>query len=140
VEPASVPYPYFAMPSRIREFAWALADIDRHPDWPHVLHHHLTHLSAALDDHVRATEGERGCYAEVVDVAPRLARGVQLLAREHERLNGALTALWRHADSGASPADLRRCGTDLLVLLTQHRQRGIDLLYEAYGTDIGGET
>ena len=140
MEPTAIPYPYLAMPSRTREFAWALADIDDRPDWPHRLHRHLTHLSDALTDHVRATEGERGCYAEVVDAAPHLAHGVRQLARDHERLNGALTALCERAGAGAPPDDLRRRGADLLVLLDEHRQRGIDLLYEAYGTDIGGET
>lgn len=35
---------------------------------------------------------------------------------------------------------IRRLGTTLLGLLVSHRQRGSDLLYEAYGFDIGGET
>jgi hypothetical protein len=128
------------MPGSVRRFAWAIADIDRDPDWPDRLQRHLDHLCAALDDHVRLTEGVGGCYAEVVAAAPRLARGMRLLTRDHERLAGALATLRQHVDSGARPADLRRFGADLLILLDRHRQRGVDLLYEAYGTDIGGET
>jgi hypothetical protein len=128
------------MPAHVRELAWAIADIDRDPDWSHRLHRHLDRLDAALDHHVRVTEGATGCYAQVVDAAPRLARGMHQLIRDHERLSRALAVLRWHVEVDAHPADLRRCGAALLVLLDRHRQRGIDLLYEAYSTDIGGET
>jgi hypothetical protein len=133
-------YPHRAMPGSVRGLAWAIADIDRDPQWSRRLHRHLDRLHAAFDDHVRSTEGATGTYAEVVTVAPRLARGVTLLANDHQRLATALAGLRKRAEEGAQPADLRRCGASLLVLLDRHRQRGIDLLYEAYGTDIGGET
>jgi hypothetical protein len=133
-------YPHRAMPGSVRGLAWAIADIDRDPQWSRRLHRHLDRLHAAFDDHVRVTEGATGTYAEVVTAAPRLARGVKLLAGDHQRLATALAVLRQRAESGAQPADLRRCGASLLVLLDRHRQRGIDLLYEAYGTDIGGET
>jgi hypothetical protein len=35
---------------------------------------------------------------------------------------------------------LRGWTSDLLHELSRHRQRGADLVYEAYETDIGGET
>jgi heme oxygenase len=132
--------PHRAMSGSVRGLAWAIADIDRDPDWTGRLQRHLDHLCAAFGDHVRATEGAGGGYAEVVAAAPRLARPVELLARDHLELNGALGTLRQRCQSGAHPADLRRLGAGLLVLLDRHRQRGIDLLYEAYGTDIGGET
>jgi hypothetical protein len=34
----------------------------------------------------------------------------------------------------------RGWASDLLRELSRHRQRGADLVYEAYATDIGGET
>jgi hypothetical protein len=132
--------PHRAMSGTVRGLAWAIADIDRDSDWSGRLQRHLDHLYSAFDDHVRVTEGAGGRYAEVVAAAPRLARGVSLLARDHQQLHGALGTLRQRCDSGAHPADLRRLGAGLLVLLERHRQRGIDLLYEAYGTDIGGET
>ena len=138
--PAAIPHPYLAMPAHARELAWALADVDGRPDWPVMLHRRLDDLRAALDDHRNLTEGDRGCYAEVVAAAPRLARGMHGLIRDHERLNDALAALRTRVDAGAPVADLRRGGADLLRLLDRHRRRGITLLYEAYGTDIGGET
>jgi hypothetical protein len=36
--------------------------------------------------------------------------------------------------------ELRTWASDLLRELSRHRQRGADLVYEAYETDIGGET
>jgi hypothetical protein len=128
------------MPTHARELAWVLADVDRGPDWSVLLHRHLDDLYAALQDHRNLTEGDRGCYAEVVAAAPRLARGMRGLLRDHDQLVEALSALRTRIDTGAPFPDLRRCGTDLLMLLERHRRRGITLLYEAYGTDIGGET
>jgi hypothetical protein len=40
----------------------------------------------------------------------------------------------------AGPDDMRGWGSNLLRDLSRHRQRGADLVYEAYATDIGGET
>lgn len=140
MRPGAVPYPYPAIPVRTRELAWALADVDGRSDWQARLHPYLDRLCADLNDHRRLTEGERGSYAEVLNAAPRLARGIHRLIREHERLAEAVGNLRTRLDAGAPVADLRRCGADLLVLLDNHRRRGISLLYEAYATDIGGET
>jgi hypothetical protein len=35
---------------------------------------------------------------------------------------------------------VRELGTALLARLLRHRQRGSDLIYEAYQAEIGGET
>jgi hypothetical protein len=35
---------------------------------------------------------------------------------------------------------VRELGTQLLATLSRHRQRGADLVYEAYQVDIGGDT
>lgn len=128
------------MPTHAQELVGALAGVDVGPDGPTLLRPHLDRLCAALEDHRRVTEGERGCYAEVVHAAPRLAQGMHRLTREHDYLVEALANLGARIDAGAPRADLRRCGADLLTLLERHRRRGIRLLYEAYGTDIGGET
>jgi hypothetical protein len=37
-------------------------------------------------------------------------------------------------------AKLRALGTELVATLARHRQRGADLVYEAYEFDIGGDT
>jgi hypothetical protein len=35
---------------------------------------------------------------------------------------------------------IRESATALLGMLSRHRQRGADLVFDAYQTDIGGET
>ncbi|MGK5738499.1 hypothetical protein [Micromonospora sp. URMC 103] len=91
--------------------------------------------------HVRATEGPCGLYAELLAQAPRLERKVRLLTREHAAIAGVLTALEYAAEApGASADELRGLAEHLLRALSRHRQRGADLLWQAYQTDLGGET
>lgn len=88
-------------------------------------------LSAAISEHLAATEGEHGLYAEIVAADPRLTFAVETLIREHAELRRAvqrdLTSL-----SDKQLAELTR-------RLDRHCQRGNDLVYEAYIVDIGGE-
>jgi septation ring formation regulator EzrA len=101
----------------------------------------LRALSAAFAEHVVVTEGTAGLYAELLDHAPRLCHGVHGLVREHAAVKTALSTLERRAvQREARIDDLRSWASDLLRELSRHRQRGADLVYEAYHTDIGGET
>jgi hypothetical protein len=99
----------------------------------------LADLREAFAEHIAVTEGHDGLYAELLGHAPRLAHGVDVLVRDHGRLRHALEAVWVRAP-GARPQELRAWAGDLLRDLYRHRQRGADLVYEAYQTDIGGET
>ena len=87
------------------------------------------------------TEGPDGLYAELLDHAPRLTRQVQVLVREHAAVAATMSGLQRRIDTpDVRVEDLRTWASDLLRELSRHRQRGADLVYEAYATDIGGET
>lgn len=97
----------------------------------------LARLQAAFAEHVDVTEGPHGLYGDLLDVAPRLANQVRVLVREHGAISAALDAL--AARTGAEPERVRGWASDLLRELSRHRQRGADLVYEAYATDIGGE-
>jgi hypothetical protein len=44
------------------------------------------------------------------------------------------------AEANPDVDTVRDLGTALLARLVRHRQRGSDLIYEAYTADIGGET
>ena len=57
---------------------------------------------------------------------------VSRFAREHVTM--VLTG------DGDDVTRIRELGTRLLGALVRHRQRGADLVYEAYQVDIGGET
>lgn len=100
-------------------------------------------LSDDFGAHVAVTEGPDGLYGELAQHAPRLARAVERLAAEHGEIGRRLEELVALVDlpeEALDVAEARRTGTELLVMLMRHRQRGADLVFEAYDLDIGGET
>jgi hypothetical protein len=112
------------------------------PAWRHGVAAELGRLRAAFNAHVELTEGPEGLYAEVVGDAPRLANTVSTLHREHASVSSALDTTVDLLDRGQfddQPERLRAWAAELLQELSRHRQRGADLVYEAYATDIGGE-
>ncbi len=102
----------------------------------------VTELSGDLREHVAITEGPDGLYRELAQHAPRLAGPVAALTREHTEIIGRLEALVTALEvAGEAEVDgARGMGTDLLAALMRHRQRGADLVFEAYDADLGGET
>lgn len=128
-----------ALLAMIQRVESALAAPAAEPGWRGSVMTRLAALREAFADHVAVTEGIDGLYAELLGHAPRLAHGVDGLVRDHGRLRHAMDAVWVRAP-GARPQELRLWAGDLLRDLYRHRQRGADLVYEAYQTDIGGET
>lgn len=120
--------------------ARALAVPAGEPRWRERLILHLGPVRHGFAEHVRVTEGPSGLYAELIDQAPRLDRGVRQLTREHAVIVAALAAL-QHAAAlpEVPPEELRARVGELLRALHRHRQRGADLLWEAYQADLGGE-
>jgi hypothetical protein len=111
--------------------------------WAERVHVALVELSADFREHVDVTEGPDGLYREVLTTAPRLSNAVADLTSEHAeigRLVDTLLARVSEPSVGEGAAGVRDLGTALLEHLIRHRQRGSDLLYEAYESDIGGET
>jgi len=110
--------------------------------WTERVHVALVELAADVRGHIAFTEGSGGLYVDVLAGAPRLSGAVDRLTGEH----GEITALLEDLISRATPpmsedaAHLRERGTTLLGRLVTHRQRGSDLVYEAYELDLGGET
>jgi hypothetical protein len=101
----------------------------------------LVELSADLREHLELTEGQHGLYVEVLASAPRLSAAVDRLTGEHSTISDLVEDLLvRSATPEADVDTVRRLGTTLLGMLVRHRQRGSDLLYEAYEFDVGGET
>jgi hypothetical protein len=126
----------------IQKFEQAIASPSGEPGWPERVSTRLRALRAAFAEHIVVTEGEDGLYAELLEHAPRLSRRVEVLTREHAAIAMALSALQRRADvaAGTQVDELRAGGSEVLRALSRHRQRGADLVYDAYATDIGGET
>jgi hypothetical protein len=103
----------------------------------------LAELAGDLREHITITEGPDGLYLALERHAPRLSGPVEQLRGEHVDIAGALDDLLTALAEAEAEPDVdvvRRGGTELLVALMHHRQRGADLVFEAYELDIGGET
>ena len=103
----------------------------------------LEHLQEVFAVHVEVTEAPGGLYQEILDNAPRLANRVTRFRREHAEITDGI----RHAITECSTATdpeavqaLRDHTVRLFADLVRHRKRGLDLVYEAYHVDIGGES
>lgn len=103
----------------------------------------MLRLRDEFDVHIDVTEGPGGLYEECVEAAPRVAAQIGLLTREHRKLTAAIDLGVEALKAG--DADLGRIDAlrdqllELLRLLIRHRQRGADLVWDAYNVDIGGE-
>jgi hypothetical protein len=112
------------------------------PSWRPGMTRAVAILRAAFDEHVLATEGPSGLYSGLLEHAPRLARGLSDLVGDHRSVQAALDDLNHRLDVAwdADVESVRRQAAQVLRDVDEHRQRGADLVYEAYATDIGGET
>jgi hypothetical protein len=103
----------------------------------------LERLQEVFAVHVEVTEAPGGLYQEILENAPRLANRVTRFRREHaeitEGIRRDLAACATAADPEAAQA-LRDHSVRLFADLVRHRKRGLDLVYEAYHVDIGGES
>jgi hypothetical protein len=120
----------------------APAAVDR-AGWVRRVHEALGGLGEDLQHHIEITEGDEGLYSELLAASPRLSEAVSRLAAEHTAIRKQLDDLLARVDGADDLEDVtvvRDLGTDLLGALIRHRQRGADLVYEAYEFDIGGDT
>ena len=103
----------------------------------------LERLQEVFAAHVEVTEAPGGLYHEILENAPRLANRVTRFRREHTDITEAICrGLAECADAGDPDAvqALRDHSVRLFADLVRHRKRGLDLVYEAYHVDIGGES
>jgi sugar phosphate isomerase/epimerase len=101
----------------------------------------LAELRHDFADHVELTEAEGGLYADITEKAPRLSARVQVLLTEHNEIAELCDATLdrvQHAEPGSDVSTLREELTGLMGRIARHRQRGSDLVYEAYVVDLGG--
>jgi len=128
----------------------ALAAPGRQVRWAERVSVALLELSGDFRDHVELTEGASGLYSRVIRSSPRLAHAVDRLTQEHITLTGLIEDLISRigqpdelsTTSEPVPGDndeVRERGTSLLGDLVRHRQRGSDLVWEAFSVDIGGQ-
>lgn len=110
------------------------------PGWRKTVAAALEDLRTALEDHVRRNEEPGGLFDEILAHAPRLRPKVDRIRAEHIVLieeTEALLERCRRADlDDDETAVVRERVLDLLTEASRHRQRGADLIYEAYEVDI----
>ena len=113
------------------------------PLWRRRVRAALTELEHDLRDHRAITEEPGGLYADAVARAPRLASLAKLQMEDHLDFIEAVQRLLGERDEGLRSPDAvaahREAATELVGRIIRHRQRGADLIYEAYEVDIGGQ-
>ena len=118
----------------------ATTDLTR---WAQRVHVALVELSGDFREHIDITEGPNGLYRDLLETSPRLSGAVASLTREHVLIStqvDKLVARVTAPDAIENVDRIRGLGTAVLGRLVRHRQRGSDLVFEAYEFDIGGET
>lgn len=136
--------PYLEAQARRQEMEQRLAGLERAlaapsaaPGWAATVRDSLLSLHQSLAHHVVAVEAPDGLLPQIIDAAPRLANAVKRLEADHRRLSEAISTLVEDTSEG-EPDAVRELAVELLRDMALHRQRGSDLVYEAYSTDIGG--
>ncbi len=93
----------------------------------------LSQLRRALEEHIEATEGDQGLLEEIGEVAPRLSNEITSIESEHQELLDSLRTVEIALEDARA---IRQRVMTVLNQLSLHRQRGADLVYEAYNVDI----
>jgi hypothetical protein len=103
----------------------------------------VDHAANRIDEHIRQTEAPTGFLRHVVAESPRLSCKADRLRHDHDELQHRVGHLQRSlaALDDAAVVErgvaLRNEALDFLGHLVRHRQRGADLIYEAFQVDIG---
>ena len=104
------------------------------------------HAVERVEEHVNLTEGPGHILDESRTVAPRLDHRVRQMLVDHEELEKAVHALKTAVNElSYAPEDqaeeqaikVRNKAVEMMGLMARHRQRGADLVYEAYHVDLG---
>src|SRR3954451_10458 len=116
----------------------------RIPGWTATVLKELYEVRDAFEQHILVTEQTDGLYDEILDRAPRLAGNVRRLRDEHPEIREGIAANLEHLEhteigSDGWPLDEARDDLQRFIgSVIRHRQRGADLVWEAYNVDIGG--
>ena len=103
----------------------------------------LERLQEVFAVHVEVTEAPGGLYHEILENSPRLANRVTRFRREHAEIADGIRRGIAESATATDPdavRALRDHAVRLFADLVRHRKRGLDLVYEAYHVDIGGES
>ncbi|HZB01967.1 MAG TPA: hypothetical protein VE800_07660 [Actinomycetota bacterium] len=125
------------------EFAISSPAAGRIPDWTRLVAKEVTAVRDAWDQHIDGTEKPGGLYEDIVTTSPRLAGTVERLRNEHPDITDAVRLMVERIENveiGGLEWPLDDARDDLqrfIGKVIRHRQRGADLVWEAYNVDIG---
>jgi hypothetical protein len=113
-------------------------------EWTSLVTKDLVSVRDAFDQHIIVTEKPGGLYEEIITRAPRLDGTVQRLRDEHPDISERIREQIERMESvpvGSDEWPLEKARDDLqrfIGTVIRHRQKGADLVWEAYNVDIGG--
>jgi hypothetical protein len=116
----------------------------RIPGWTDLVTKEMVGVRDAFEQHVFVTEKPGGLYEEIITRAPRLDGTIRRLKDEHPEITdrvGTMLARLEEIEIGGPDWPLEAARDDLQRLIgtvIRHRQKGADLVWEAYNVDIGG--
>jgi hypothetical protein len=116
----------------------------RIPEWTGLVSKEMVSVRDAFEQHVLVTEKPGGLYEEIIMRAPRLDGTIRRLRDEHPEIAERIGAMVQRLDeTGIDDPEwpLEQARDDLQRLIgtvIRHRQKGADLVWEAYNVDIGG--
>jgi len=115
-------------------------------DWVLHVREALNVVHEVWTRHIVETEAPGAFLDDLVSEAPRLSTPTSRLRRDHSEILATIVRGEKRLAAppteddgyGAWADDVRVELTALLAALARHRQRGADLVYEAYAVDLGG--
>lgn len=125
------------------EDAIAAAAPGRFAEWTEAVLKALVHVHTAFHSHIEIAEGDEGVYEEVLEREPRLRDAVEKMKNEHPEVLAMIHEPYnrlrlRAADEYIPAEEIRDAVMKVLGKITRHRQKGADLVWEAYYVDLGG--
>lgn len=112
-------------------------------EWLENVRTQLAELTADFTQHCDLTERPGGFHDQMLASAPHLEGRVHRLARDHvalqHDLEEARAAVAAMGEGDGAVGEVRYRIGALLSNLSRHRQRGSDLVWEAFNYDLGGE-
>ncbi|MGH8963351.1 MAG: hypothetical protein ACRDWT_19535 [Jatrophihabitantaceae bacterium] len=101
----------------------------------------LVEVADDFREHIEVTEGPDGLHQAILAGDLRLTNAVDALTAEHKQISEQIAALVAETEppvTADDATDVRERANHMLGHVIRHRQRGADLIFEAYETDIGG--
>ena len=114
------------------------------PQWTIRVADSLQGLKFAFQNHVDEVEHDEGLLPQLRHDSARLSNAIDRMYAEHITISAELDDVAKlvidcEGDCSTVLVDaIREAIVDVLRAISRHRQRGADLIYEAYHVDIGG--